>query len=91
MFKKIEFVPVTDPQTLKEKLEEMVNNGWAIKGFVSCNSGNPYGESFAVMERLAEREHAKFTDQDMDESLRVHSNYHISPKKKEISISMGGN
>jgi len=91
MYKRIEFIPVTDPQTLKVKLEEMVNDGWGIKGFVSCNDGNPYGESFAVMERLSEKENKRFTDQDADEPFRVHSNYHILPKKKEISISMGGN
>jgi hypothetical protein len=91
MFKKIELIQVTDPQTLKEKLEEMVNDGWGIKGFVNCSSGYPYGESYAVMERLSEREHSKHTNIDADEPLRVHTNYHVSPKKKEISISMGGN
>jgi hypothetical protein len=32
MHKIIEFVLVTDPQSLKEKLEQMVNRGWEIKG-----------------------------------------------------------
>ena len=91
MGKKIEFVPVSDPQSLKQKLEEMVNNGWEIKGFVCCNSGNPYDERFAVLERSSGN--ATVNEQDYTGSDEKSQDKIINPvpAKKEISISVGGN
>jgi hypothetical protein len=92
MHKIIEFILVTDPQSLKEKLEEMVNRGWEIRGFVTFHSDNAYNESYAVMESIRESESAKM--QEMEEELPEppeNSIYPKSPKKKEASISLGNN
>ena len=56
MHKIIEFIQVTDPQSLKEKLEQMVNRGWEIRGFVTFHSDTSYNESYAVMESFTETE-----------------------------------
>jgi hypothetical protein len=56
MQKIIEFVLVTDPQSLKEKLEQMINRGWEIRGFVTFHSDTAYNESYAVMESITESE-----------------------------------
>ena len=92
MHKIIEFVLVTDPLSLKEKLEQMVNRGWEIRGFVTFNSDPSYNESYAVMESLTESESAKM--EEVEEELpESHENsiYPKSPKKKEASISLGNN
>jgi hypothetical protein len=92
MHKIIEFVLVTDPESLKEKLEQMVNRGWEIKGFVTFNSDPSYNESYAVMESLTESESAKV--EEIEEVLpESHENsiYPKPPKKKEASISLGNN
>ena len=92
MHKIIEFVLVTDPQSLKEKLEQMVNRGWEIRGFVTFHSDTAYNESYAVMESFTEAETAKM--EEMEEELpESHENsiYPKSPKKKEASISLGNN
>ena len=91
MFKKIELIPVTDPESLKEKLEELVNEGWEIKGFVNFNSGNTYNEPFAVMERFSEKVTAKEIEYENEKSSGYHSPFPVTPGKKEISISLGGN
>jgi hypothetical protein len=91
MEKKIEFVPVTDPQSLKQKLEEMVNNGWEIKGFVCCNSGDPYNERFAVLERSSGNIKLKEQDFAANEEKPKDKTIHPISAKKEISISLGGN
>jgi hypothetical protein len=92
MHKIIEFVLATDPGSLKEKLEQMVNRGWEIKGFVTFHSDTAYNESFAVMERMTETESVKM--EELEEELSEppeNSIYPKSPKKKEVSISMGNN
>jgi hypothetical protein len=92
MHKIIEFVQVTDPQSLKEKLEQMVNRGWEIRGFVTFNSDPSYNESYAVMESFTETDAAKM--EEMVEELPEppeNSIYPKSPKKKEASISLGNN
>ena len=91
MHKIIEFVLVTDPQSLKEKLEQMVNRGWEIKGFVSFHQDNTYTESFAVMETITEQESVKMEEFETKKSEPEQSPYPKAPKKKEISISLGGN
>jgi hypothetical protein len=62
MNKIIEFVLASDPQSLKEKLEQMVNRGWEIRGFVTFHSDTAYNESFAVMESFTETEYAKMEE-----------------------------
>lgn len=92
MHKTIEFVLVTDPQSLKEKLEQMVNRGWEIRGFVTFHSDTSYNESYAVMEGFREAETAKI--EEIEEELTEHHEnptYPKSPKKKEASISLGNN
>ena len=92
MNKIIEFIPVTDPQSLKEKLEQMVNRGWEIRGFVTFHSETSYNESYAVMESYTETEAAKM-DELVEELPQPPQNliYPKSPKKKEASISLGNN
>ena len=92
MHKIIEFVLVTDPQSLKEKLEQMVNRGWEIRGFVTFNSDPAYNESYAVLESITESESAKMeeVEEELPESSK-NAIYPKSPKKKEVSISMGNN
>lgn len=92
MHKIIEFIQVTDPQSLKEKLEQMVNRGWEIRGFVTFNSDTSYNESYAVMESFTETDAVKL--EEMVEELPEppgNSIYPKSPKKKEASISLGNN
>jgi hypothetical protein len=92
MHKIIEFVLVTDPHSLKEKLEQMVNRGWEIRGFVTFHSDTAYNESYAVMESFTEAESVKM--EEMVEELpepTENSIYPKSPKKKEASISLGNN
>jgi|PlaIllAssembly_1097288.scaffolds.fasta_scaffold3291202_2 hypothetical protein len=88
MIKRIELVPASDPQTLKDKLEDAVNKGWEIKGFVSFNNGNSQIESYAVLERLSE----KFTPKGPEsETEEVREKQSVSPgRKKEVNISIGG-
>jgi hypothetical protein len=91
MIKKIEIVPVSDPHSLKERLEEMVNEGWEIKGFVNCNSGNNYNEPYAVLQRFSEKETGRKQETETEKPAFEHSPFPDPPKKKEISISLGGN
>jgi hypothetical protein len=91
MHKTIELVLVTDPQSLKVKLEEMVNLGWEIRGFVKLESGTNYLETFAVMEGLTESESVKPPEFSQVETEPGQATYTQKPKKKEISISIGGN
>ena len=91
MSRKIEFIPVTNPLSLKETLEEMVNGGWELKGFVSFNQGMTSEDSFAVLESLAETGKTKILPQDAEEPIRISVSNTASLKKKEISISVGGN
>ncbi len=92
MHKIIEFILVTDPQSLKEKLEQMVNRGWEIRGFVTFHSDTSFNESYAVLESSAESDGAKM--EELVEELPKppeNSIYPKSPKKKEASISLGNN
>ncbi len=91
MFKKIEMIPATDPESLKEKLEEMVNDGWEIRGFVCFNCGNPTCESFAVLERISEKEIIPGKEYEAEIIPEPASPYPKTPRKKEASISIGGN
>jgi hypothetical protein len=92
MHKIIEFILVTDPQSLKEKLEQMVNRGWEIRGFVTFHSDAGYNESYAVMESLTESDSAKtkILEEELPEPPE-NSIHPKSPKKREASISLGNN
>jgi hypothetical protein len=92
MHKIIEFILVADPQSLKEKLEQMVNRGWEIRGFVTFHSDTAYNESYAVMESITENESAKaeVKEEELPEPPE-NAIYPKSPKKKEASISLGNN
>ena len=92
MHKIIEFILVTDPLSLKEKLEQMFNRGWEIRGFVTFHSDASYNESYAVMESFTEAESVNL--EELVEELPQppeNSIYPKSPKKKEASISLGNN
>lgn len=91
MRKKLEFIPVMDPESLKEELEVMINDGWEIRGFVTFNCGNTSCESFAVMERLSETDTAVEKEYETETLPEPGTTYPKPPKKKEASISIGGN
>jgi hypothetical protein len=88
MTKKIEIVPASDPQVLKQQLERMVNEGWEIKGVVDQNGGSgPFVilEHFSVEDTISEAE-ARRIEEPSNEPYYVRS----GPPQKEISISVGG-
>ena len=92
MHKIIEFVLVTDPRSLKEKLEQMVNRGWEIRGFVTFPSDAGYNESYAVMESITESESVKMEQMEAElPEPPENPVYPKAPKKKEASISLGNN
>ena len=96
MAKKIELLAATDPHSLKEKLEEMINTGWEIKGFVYFNPTNSYGESYAVLERFSEKggrggdeflKHNSLSDE--DEKTTAEKPISSKQANKDINISIG--
>jgi hypothetical protein len=89
MLKQIEMIPVTDSQTLKDKLEEMINDGWEIRGFVNCNSQMNRSESYAVMERGLFYTSEKNQEVEHESLLNDEPGISETPKK-DISISIGG-
>jgi len=92
MHKIIEFVLVTNPQSLKEKLEQMINRGWEIRGFVTFHSDTAYAESYAVMESFTENESVKMEEFEAELPVPPENPiYPKAPKKKEPSISLGNN
>ncbi|HEX2934945.1 MAG TPA: hypothetical protein VHO72_06295 [Bacteroidales bacterium] len=88
MIKKIEFVPVTESNTLRDKLEEMVNQGWEIKGFVTFSATSDPHQSFAVMERPFADDAITDTEFGATERPIEHS-FNPEPPKPEVSISVG--
>jgi len=89
MRKIIEYVLVTEPQSLKEKLEDMINRGWEIRGFVTfASSGN---ESYAVMEGIAENDSVKMQEFEEELPNDLGPVKEVKPRKKEPSISIGNN
>ena len=88
MLKKIEMIPVTEKQAFQEKMEEMVNHGWEIKGFVTFNKTfDPYF-SYAVMERPFADDTIPDTEFRFAERPIEHS-FNPEPSKPEVSISVG--
>lgn len=88
MIKKIEFIPATESNTLREKLEEMVNQGWEIKGFVTFRSSSDSHNTFAVMERPFAGGAIMDTEFGNTERPIEHS-FNPEPPKPEVSISVG--
>jgi hypothetical protein len=91
MEKRIEIVSASDPEVLKQQLEQLVNTGWNIKGVVGHNPNKPYSEPFVILERDAA------DDPTLNEGLYENNEsvseqeylIHPEPPQKEISISMG--
>lgn len=88
MIKKIELIPVTEKQTFQEKMEEMVNQGWEIKGFVTFDNSSEPHLSYAVMERPFADDAITDTEFGSVERPIEHS-FNPEPPKPEVSISVG--
>lgn len=89
MAKKIEIIPATNPQTLKEQLEEMVNNGWEIKGVIGYNPHNAYVEPYIIMEGTVTDEYVRYQTPHTEEPLSDPFGTRPEPPREEISISIG--
>jgi hypothetical protein len=92
MPKKIELLIATDPHSLKEKLEEMINIGWEIKGFVYFKT---HGDSYAVLERFSEKtgsggDFMQYEEQAVvDEEISGEKPVSSKRGNKDINISIG--
>lgn len=89
MAKRIEIIPATNQQALKEQLEEMVNNGWEIKGIVGYNPHNAYTEPFIILESVVMDEYARYQSKYVEDPVADQFNPKPEPPKKDISISVG--
>jgi hypothetical protein len=90
MDKRIEIVNASDPATLKQQLEQLVNLGWQIKGVVSYNPNVPGSEPFVILQRDVSEDPAISDSFYVNENLVSEQIYtKPEPPKKEISISMG--
>jgi len=90
MDKKIEIVNASDPKTLKQQLEQMVNQGWQIKGVVGYNPHVAGSEPFVILERDATDDPAVSESYYGNEGQVTEPFYtKPEPPRKEISISMG--
>lgn len=89
MIKKIELLPVIESHTLREKLEEMVNHGWEIKGFVTFNDTSDPHNSFAVLERPFADDAITDTEFGYTEEQPIEHSFNPEPPKPEVSISVG--
>ena len=91
MEKRIEIVSVSEPEVLKQELEQLVNTGWKIKGIVGHNPNRPNSEPFVILQRDAADDPT--LDEELygnDESVSEQEYHtHPEPPHKEISISMG--
>jgi hypothetical protein len=90
MANEIEVISAASAQALKLQLQEMVNDGWEIKGVIGYNPHNIYSEPYVILERATViasiKDEAYYENQDplVDTSFT-----RPEPKPKEISISMG--
>jgi hypothetical protein len=89
MAKRIEIISATNPQTLKSQLEEMVNDGWEIKGVIGYNPHNAYTEPFVILESTVMDEYARYQSKYPEDNVTEEINLKPEPSKKEISISVG--
>lgn len=95
MAKEVEVVVASDAQALKNQLQEMVNEGWEIKGVVGYNPHNIYSEPFVILERAIADvivEVPEIGESFFDNELIPEEQYftRLEPQHQEISISMGG-
>lgn len=90
MGKRIEIIAASDQQALKQQLEDMVNNGWEIKGVVGYNPHNSYSEPFVILENTFTDEYARYQSKYAEDPVADQFIPKPEPPKKEISISVGG-
>ncbi|NJO70261.1 MAG: hypothetical protein HC830_14140 [Bacteroidetes bacterium] len=88
MAKRIEILPATDRMALKQQLEEMINQGWEIKGVVGYNPHNAYTEPFVIMENdnIYEDDYTRYETNYDEDPVADHFIPKPEPPKKEISI-----
>lgn len=89
MAKKIEILPATNAQALKSQLEEMVNNGWEIKGVIGYNPHNAYSEPYVILEGEVADDNVRYQSRYDEDPVADHFVSKPEPPRKEISISMG--
>ncbi|MDP4207683.1 MAG: hypothetical protein Q8928_02605 [Bacteroidota bacterium] len=93
MAKEIEIVSATDTQALKIQLQEMVNDGWEIKGVIGYNPHNIYSEPFIILERLVVEKSIEIEEENFSGDELINEELYFTrpePHHQEISISMGG-
>lgn len=89
MSKQIDIITVSDPETLKQQLEQMVNVGWMIKGVVSFNPNEPSREPYVILERDSKDDPNISRSLYENEEPASEQYSKPEPPRKEISISMG--
>jgi len=94
MAKEIEIISAVHAQVLKTQLQEMVNEGWEIKGVVGYNPHNTYSEPFVILERTViettEKDEEEKITYDIDDPFPPVNDYtRPEPHHQEICISMG--
>ncbi len=90
MDKRIEILNASDPKALKQQLEQMVNQGWQIKGVIGYNPHVADSEPFVIMQRDSVDDPAISESYYGNENLVTEQFYtNPEPPRKEISISMG--
>ena len=90
MAKRIEIIPATNPQALKDQLEEMVNNGWEIKGVIGYNPHNAYTEPYVILETTYADDYTRYQNKYEEDPVADQFIPKPEPPQKEISISVGG-
>ncbi len=90
MAKKIEVITATNAQTLKVQLQEMVNDGWEIKGVIGYNPHNDNSDPFVILERTIVAEPIEEETYSQNEDPFPEMVYtRPEPLHQEICISMG--
>jgi hypothetical protein len=90
MAKRIEIIPASNPQALKEQLEEMVNNGWEIKGVIGYNPHNVFAGPYVIMEGTVTDDYVRYQAPHSREEVQDPFGTSPEPPREEISISVGG-
>jgi hypothetical protein len=86
MSNEIEIVLIDDTQSLKDKLELLVNEGWEIKGVVGYDPHNQDRKPFVILER----QKAEAIPVEIDTHADLEKFYtRPEPPRQEISISVG--
>lgn len=90
MAKRIEILPATNPQLLKDQLEDLVNSGWEIKGVIGYNPHDANTEPFVILENTVSDEYARYQSKYAEDPVADQFIPKPEPPKQEISISVGG-